>query len=155
MLCDDHPREWSERNPVSPVARVHVQPRDPGDTADLCTPRLRDDAEPDGVPGDGEVSDATEIGASCIAKQSLDLVGREHRGLVERSSRPDTNASVGLLAGSEADRRAPRISAGLADQVVDAHDTTGYGEPGGNGDEFDRQLWRLTDETIREVYGDE
>jgi hypothetical protein len=26
---------------------------------------------------------------------------------------------------------------------------------GDDGDEFDRQLWRLTDETIAEVYGDE
>jgi hypothetical protein len=26
---------------------------------------------------------------------------------------------------------------------------------GDDGDDFDRQLWRLTDETIAEVYGDE
>mgnify|MGYP001087871222 CR=1 FL=1 len=42
-------------------------------------------------------------------------------------------------------------AAGRLEGLIDAHRIL----KGDDGDEFDRQLWRLTDETIREVYGDE
>jgi hypothetical protein len=43
------------------------------------------------------------------------------------------------------------IAAGRLEGLIDAHRIL----KGDDGDEFDQQLWRLTDETIREVYGDE
>jgi len=41
--------------------------------------------------------------------------------------------------------------AGRLEGLIDAHRIL----KGGKGDEVDQQLWRMVDETLREVYGDE
>jgi hypothetical protein len=43
------------------------------------------------------------------------------------------------------------IAAARLEGIIDAHRIL----KGGHGDMFDEQLWRLTDETLKEVYGDE
>ena len=42
-------------------------------------------------------------------------------------------------------------AAGRLEGLIDAHRIM----KGGKGDEYDKQLWRLTDETLREAYGDD